>query len=203
MQDINVLNDILKQENIPVDITPVYLSWIFFHELTHHVLEDMRVSTYLDLGTSGKIYDTEDEKLCEYAAFILTGQLVEKCLISSIDFNKNSNKISFSYLYNNPNIIDSNGYILGYPLPGFFLEHPLNQNYQIDAKNLRKYIHDMLALLYYYYHLDKDPMYNPEVPDWVDPKLFTQYLAQNLSVVLDSAWSPKHLPSVYTRVFYI
>jgi hypothetical protein len=68
----NAGNKVLDKE-FKASFGMAYLSLILLHELTHHVIEDWRVST-----DGVFTYNKEDENLCEYTAFTLTEAIIDK-----------------------------------------------------------------------------------------------------------------------------
>ncbi|MQL54277.1 hypothetical protein [Acidianus ambivalens] len=182
--DIDLLNNCLNNVGIKADIFPFYISLIFIHELTHHVIEDWRTSS----GTYS--YLPEDESLCEYTAFTLTqailGNLLRNQAIQTL--------VHGNHMHIIRGIV--NGGIIGFPVPGFFI--PLDM-YLTPLRDVKEF----LSLIYYYWSRDTDPLYKPLVPAWVNEKKFVRFLSQNLTVGLDSAWNKNGLPSVYTRVRFV
>ncbi|MUN29083.1 hypothetical protein [Sulfuracidifex metallicus] len=174
--DVNYLNSLIKRKGISAGISPVYLSLIFLHELTHHVIEDWRVSSGLFS------YVQDDERLCEYTAFTLTQALFSRVHWSTSTTRSRGEK--------------SQG-VLGYPVPGISLQFPGL------PKEIHFNYYDLISLLitiYYYWGRDIDKIYKVQVPSWVDEENFVKFLSQNLNVGLEEMWSGRRISSVYRRV---
>jgi hypothetical protein len=184
MNDVELLNNLLEHAGIEADISPFYISLIFLHELTHHVIEDWRTSS----GTFS--YLQEDERLCEYTAFTLTQAILGNLL-------RNQAFQTFVH-HDHIHIFEgmANEAIIGFPAPGFFI--PLNMDLPPQHN-----VQELLSLIYYYWNRDKDPLYKPLVSAWVNEMDFVRFLSQNLTVGLDNAWNKKGLPSVYTKVRFV
>lgn len=203
MQEIKFLDKEFK-----ASFGMAYLSLLLLHELTHHVIEDWRVST-----DGVFTYNKEDENLCEYTAFTLTEAIIDK----------------FNIVYLHPNLIVGedkefpNEIIchmftlgdkfctLGITLPGFINREIIDiiweeLEYIIDklpreVSNCPIKNQEKLSILYYY--LGRDKNYSPKVPFWVREEEFKNFLAQNLTVGLDNLWDKESLDSVYSRIFIV
>ncbi|BBG27754.1 hypothetical protein IC007_2308 [Sulfuracidifex tepidarius] len=174
--DLNYLNSLIKSKGISADISPVYVSLIFLHELTHHVIEDWRVSS----GSFSYVQD--DERLCEYTAFTLTQALLSRVQGSTSPTRSGGGK---------------NYGVSGYPIPGVSLQFPGL------PKEIHLNYYDLISLLitiYYYWGRDIDKIYKVQVPSWVDEESFAKFLSQNLNVGLEEMWSERRVSSVYRRI---
>jgi len=176
LPDIDYLNWLMKRRGIPVDVSSVYVSLIFLHELTHHVIEDWRTSS----GVFSYVQD--DEMLCEYTAFTLTQALFSR-LNGNIDPRRSG--------------AGKDQYFVGYPVPGFLLQFPGL------PKEVHFNYYDLISLLisiYYYWGRDTDRVYKLQVPSWVNEEDFVKFLSQNLNLGLEEMWSGRPTLSVYKRV---
>ena len=219
-KDINALKSMYNNDIIG----HLYLSLVFLHELTHHVIEDLRTSK------GGFNYTQEDESLCEYTAFTLTQAFMKKnsgtgiflylqwlsyliplvrlsmiSMVLGTQMPENIVRATNTEYILIPTTEVKNGFITGFPVPGYipiqwFKSFPISRPLSAGVKG--SVIDEGLSEIYYYLSRDSDVTYSPSVPSWVNEDEFVKFLSQNLNVSIEDLWSDG-LESVYDRVFIV
>ncbi|BDC17500.1 hypothetical protein [Acidianus sp. HS-5] len=191
VKDAVILAKLMKDKNIARAIVAAYVSLVFFHELAHHVIEDLRAPHFK--------YNEEDESLCEYTAFTLTEAMLKRSPLELGNFGEPNTRQKTAVLVGG---ISENHFLIGYPLPGYAFKGfmdiigevanrvrivPFFNVKSLDAKKV-------LSIIYYW----RDEAYKPVVPSWVNESEYVSSLSRNLAVGFDDLWS--NVESVYSRV---
>ena len=176
-----------------------YPSLITIHEFCHHTLENVRRK----LGI-GKIYERDDEGLCEYTAF----KLIEESGIAypAPIFMPFHEALEVHYHGNHIHVITEFGeYIIPLPyLPWPYIHPFAYSQWRITMNDVKNHIKEALAILYKWWGRDQDPLYRPRVSHNYGTDFLRHYWLQlrgDLVPFMDHALTNKPVrDSLWTRL---
>ncbi len=150
-----------------------YPSLITIHEVCHHALENVRRK----LGI-GKIYERDDEGLCEYTAFKLIEESGNAYLAPM--FVLSNDVLEIHYHGDHVHVITRFGdYVLPvlYPLWHhiYFPGYPI---LEINMNGIKNNVKEALAILYKWWGRDQDPLYRPRISSNYSVDFLSRYWLQ-------------------------